>query len=158
MLDFVSGFQSVVIGTADANGFPFSSYAPFVLDEHRYYVFISDIAAHAGNLRRERRASLFFIEDENRAQNIFARKRVSLQCETDVVPRSGARFEIVMERFRKKFNPEIVGMLLQMQDFNLHEFRPVAGEATFGFGEAYTLGGEHMQTLLPRRGGGHKKA
>lgn len=52
----------------------------------------------------------------------------------------------------------MIDMLLQMQDFNLHEFRPVGGEATFGFGEAYTLGGEYMETLLPRQGKGHKKA
>jgi len=158
MLEFVSGFQSVVIGTSDADGYPFSSYAPFVRDAHRYYVFISDIAAHAGNLRRSKKGSLFFIEDEAGASQIFARKRVSLQCDTAIIPRSGVRFEGVMQRFREKFDPGFIDMLLQMQDFNLHEFRPVAGEATFGFGEAYTLGGEHMETLIPRRGGGHKKA
>ena len=123
MLDFIAGFQSAVIGTADKNGFPFTSYAPFVYDDHRYYVFISDIAAHAGNLRREKRAALFFIEDESAAANLFARKRVSLQCEADIVPRSGAQFEIIMEKFRKKFDPGLIDMLLQMQDFNLHIFR-----------------------------------
>lgn len=157
MLEFVCGFQSLVIGSLDENGFPFSSYAPFVYDEHRYYVFISDIAAHARNLRREQKASLLFIEDEASASNLFARKRVCMQCETDIVSKSGARFEIIMERFRKKFDPALINMLMQMEDFNLHEFRPIAGEATFGFGEAYTLGGEHFETLLPRRGGGHKK-
>ena len=158
MLDFISGFQSAVIGTLDENGFPFSSYAPFVYDDHRYYVFISDIAGHARNLRRDKRASLFFIEDEVAAANIFARRRVSLQCETAIVSRNGARFDIVMAKFKTKFGADMIGMLMQMQDFNLHEFRAVGGEATFGFGEAYTLGGEHMETLRPRRGGGHKKA
>ncbi|MEJ2467889.1 MAG: pyridoxamine 5'-phosphate oxidase family protein [Campylobacterales bacterium] len=158
MLEFVTAFQSVVIGSLDKNGFPFTSYAPFVYDDHRYYVFISDIAAHAGNLRREKKGALLFIEDEASAANLFARKRVSLQCETDIVSKNGAHFEIIMEKFRKKFDPGFIDMLMQMQDFNLHEFRPVAGEATFGFGEAYTLGGEHLETLLPRRGGGHKKA
>ena len=158
MIDFISGFQSTVIGTLDENGYPFSSYAPFVYDDHRYYVFISDIAAHARNLRRERKASLFFIEDEAAAANIFARKRVSLQCEAEIVSRNGARFDFVMEKFKAKFGADFVGMLMQMLDFNLHAFRPVAGEATYGFGEAYTLGGEHMETLLPRQGGGHQKA
>lgn len=157
MLDFVFSFQSVVIGTVDKNAFPFASYAPFVYHEHRYYVFISDIAAHADNLRQTPKASLIFIEDEASASNIFARKRVSLQCETQTVPRSGAQFEIIMAYFKKKFDPEFIDMLMQMRDFNLHEFRPVCGEATFGFGEAYTLGGEHMETLMPRQGGGHRK-
>jgi len=158
MLTFLSGFKSVVIATVDAGGFPFTSYAPFVYADDHYYVFISDIAAHAGNLRREKRAALFFVEDESAASNLFARRRVSLQCEADIISRSGAHFEIIMEKFRKKFDPGLIDTLLPMQDFNLHRFRPVAGEAVFGFGEAYTLGGENMQTLLPRRGGGHKKA
>jgi heme iron utilization protein len=158
MLDFIAKFQSAVIGTNDENGFPFSSYAPVVYDEHRYYIFISDIARHAANLRREKRASLFFIEDESASSNIFARKRVSLQCEAEIISRDDARFKAVMQRFKTRFDPELLGSLEQMQDFNLHLLKPVAGEAVFGFGEAYTLGGEHMETLLPRRGGGHKKA
>ena len=158
MRDFVSGFQSVVIGSIDENGFPFSSYAPYVYHDHRYYVFISDIARHARNLRRSGRASLFFIEDEAGADNLFARKRVSLQCETGIVAVESDEFAAVMAEFRQRFNPELVDALRQMQDFHLHHLRPIAGEAVFGFGEAYTLGGEHMETLLPRRGGGHKKA
>lgn len=158
MLDFIAGFQSAVIGTNDENGLPFSSYAPFVYDDHRYYIFISDIARHAANLRREKQASLFFVEDESASPNIFARKRVSLQCETEIIPRDDERFNAVIQRFKTRFDPELLGALEQMQDFNLHVLKPVAGEAVFGFGEAYTLGGEHMETLLPRRGGGHKKA
>lgn len=158
MLDFISGFRSAVIGTLDEEGNPFCSYAPFVYDDHRYYVFISDIAAHARNLRRVPRGSLFFVEDEKEAANIFARKRVTLQCETEIIPRNAVRFGTVMEKFKTRFGADFIGMLMQMQDFNLHAFRTVGGEATFGFGEAYTLGGEHMETLLPRRGGGHKKA
>lgn len=51
----------------------------------------------------------------------------------------------------------MVRMLMSIQDLNLYAFHTVAGEATFGFGEAYTVGGEHMHRLLPRRGGsGHK--
>jgi len=157
MHDFVSGFQSVVIGTVDENGFPFASYAPFVHSDHLYYVFISDIARHAQNLRRSNKASLFFIEDECESPNIFARRRVSLQCEADIVPSGDTRFEAVMQTFKSRFDPELVSSLMQMQDFHLHMFRPVSGEAVFGFGEAYTLGGEHMETLLPRRGGGHQK-
>lgn len=158
MLDFISAFRSVVIGTIDENTHPFASYAPFVYDDHRYYVFISDIAKHARNLRRTPKASLLFIEDEAQATNLFARKRVSLQCDADIILRSSEHFNAVMETFASKFSAEMIDALLGMQDFNLHAFRVVAGEAVFGFGEAYTLGGEHMETLMPRRGGGHKKA
>jgi putative heme iron utilization protein len=50
-------------------------------------------------------------------------------------------------------------MLIGMQHFNLYELSTQSGEATFGFGEAYTIGGEHMEEMLARQGGsGHKKS
>lgn len=157
MLDFLKDFKSVIIATIDANGYPFSSYAPFVFFDNRYFVFISDIARHATYLRREGRVSLLFIEDEKGAENLHARKRVSLQCDSTVIEREHALFEQVMPHFSDRFDANLMAMLRSMHDFNLHAFTPVGGEAVFGFGEAYTLGGEHMQTLLPRSGPGHHK-
>lgn len=157
MLDFVSAFRSVIIATTDANGYPFNSYAPFVFFDNRYFVFISDIAKHATNLQREKRASLLFIEDENGAENLHARKRVSVQCDAAVIHREDALYAQVMPLFSDRFDAKLMDMLQTMNDFNLHMFMPVGGEAVFGFGEAYTLGGEHMQTLLPRSGPGHHK-
>ena len=157
ILPFIGPFQSVVIGTVDAEGLPFSSYAPFVHHGHRFYIFISDIATHAKNLKRNKKSSLFFIEDEAQAGNIFARKRVSLQCDAALIPRDAALFPVVMARFSDKFGEEMVSMLMKMADFNLFELTTVGGEATFGFGEAYRVGGEEGEQLLPRRGGsGHK--
>lgn len=138
-------------------GFPFSSYAPFVHHDHRFYVFISDIARHAQNLKREEKASLFFIEDESQTSNIFARKRISLQCDSTLIPRESSTFTHIMERFSHKFGDEMVSMLMKMGDFNLYELTTTTGEATFGFGEAYSVGGENGEMLLPRQGGsGHK--
>lgn len=158
MLAFIQPFQSVVIATIDSDGNPFSSYAPFVRYEHRYYVFISDIARHARNLRATPKASLFFIEDEGTAANIFARRRVSLQCDSTAISRNAARFAEVLKRFKTKFDPAMVGMLEGMRDFNLYELAPFSGEAVFGFGEAYDIGGDFMESLVERKGGsGHKR-
>ncbi len=157
ILSFIAPFQSVVLGTIDTEGLPFSSYAPFVHYDHRFYVFISDIATHSQNLKRESKASLFFIEDESQASNIFARKRISLQCDATLIPRDDAAFAAVMEQFKAKFGEEMVSMLMKMADFNLFAFSTLGGEATFGFGEAYRVGGENGEMLLPRQGGsGHK--
>lgn len=157
ILPFIAPFQSVVLGTTDSVGVPFSSYAPFVRYDHRFYVFISDIATHAQNLKREGKASLFFIEDESQSSNIFARKRISLQCDAAMIPRDDTLFAAVMEQFKAKFGEEMVSMLMKMADFNLFAFSTLGGEATFGFGEAYRVGGENGEMLLPRQGGsGHK--
>lgn len=157
MIEFITPFQSVVLATIDNTQSPFSSYAPFVYYEHRYYIFISDIATHAKNLTLHPKASLFFIEDESQSENIFARKRLSMQCESVRIDHESTLFERVMKEFEHKFDASMVGMLRSMSDFNLYELTPYGGEATFGFGDAYTLGGEHCETLMPRRGGGHRK-
>ena len=157
--EFISGFQSTVISTVDAEGNPFGSYAPFVVYQHDYYVFISDIARHARNLKAYPKASLFFIEDEAGCENIFARKRAVLQCESRIVPRETPGFDPVIQAFKTRFDSSLIDMLAQMQDFNLFRFTPVSGEAVFGFGQAYDVGGEFMDRLLARKsGGGHRKA
>ena len=150
MQTFIKNIQTAIIGTLDKNNHPFSSYAPYVHDNHRFYVYISDIATHAKNLQANPKASLFFVEDESKTSNLFARKRVSLQCESVKIARGSERFEMVLGLFSEKFDSKMVETLKKMTDFNLYEFKTVYGEATFGFGKAYFVGGEHMDTLIAR--------
>jgi len=155
--ELLSGYQSVILGTQSANGYPFSSYAPFYYDGEVIYIFISDIATHAKNIQSTYRASALFIEDESKSDNIFARKRISLQCDVTSVSRDEERFTPVMERFQEKFDASLVSMLMGMKDFNLYVLTPIYGEATFGFGEAYNIGGEKMNQLVARKADqGHK--
>lgn len=160
MKDFISQFSSTVIGTLDDANLPFSSYAPFIYDNHCFYIYISNIAKHAQNLQARADASLFFIEDESATENMFARKRVSLQCKSQKIERASERFEEVFSLYNQKFDASTVEMLKKMEDFNLFELKVHYGEATFGFGEAYNIGGDHMDKLVARQGGsghGHGK-
>ena len=155
--ELLEGYQSVVLGTQGSNGYPFSSYAPFYYDGEQVYIFISNIATHAKNIQATPQASLLFIEDESKSENIFARKRISLQCDVTSVSRDEEKFNTVMENFQDKFDANMVTMLMGMKDFNLYALKPIYGEATFGFGEAYHIGGEKMNELVTRTGdSGHK--
>lgn len=156
MTNFISNIKTAVIGTIDSNTNPFSSYSPYIYHENRFYLYLSDIATHAKNLKANPVASLFFIEDESKSENLFARKRISLQCIVTTIERDSKRFEDVLTLFGEKFDASMVGMLKNMTDFNLYELEVKSGEATFGFGEAYTIGGENMNELVARQGtGGH---
>ena len=155
LMRFISDFKSVTLGTIDEKGDPFSSYAPFVPYDKRYYIFISDIARHARNLKKTPKASLFFVEDESKCDNIFARKRAVLQCESALLARESELFSEVMQVFKSRFDPNMLDMLLNMKDFNLYELRPTGGEAVFGFGAAYDIVGEFSDRLQARQGGGH---
>lgn len=156
MKEFIATIQTAIIGTLDSKGHPFSSYAPYIYNNNRFYVYISDIATHAKNLQKNPKASLFFVEDESKTDNLFARKRVSLQCDSQKIERGSERFEEVLGLFAKKFDAKMVGTLKKMLDFNLYEFKVMYGEATFGFGKAYFVGGENMDELIARtEGNGH---
>jgi heme iron utilization protein len=153
--NFLSSFKTTIIGTIDAKGRPFSSYAPYIYHENAFYIYISDIATHTKNIQTTPYASLFFIEDECNTQNFFARKRISLQCDANKIARNTQRFTEILEKFSIKFDKNLIENLKMMLDFNLYELHVNSGEATFGFGEAYIIGGEKMNELIPRRGGGH---
>lgn len=155
--ELLTGYQSTVLGTQGSNGYPFSSYAPFYYDGEQVYIFISNIATHTKNIQTTPQASALFIEDESKSENIFARKRISLQCDVTSVSRDEETFNTVMENFQDKFDAAMVTMLMGMKDFNLYALKPIYGEATFGFGEAYHIGGKNMNELITRTGdSGHK--
>lgn len=150
MKKFIATVQTAIIGTVDKNNHPFSSYAPYVYDTNRFYVYISDIATHAKNIQKNPKASLFFVEDESKTENLFARKRISLQCDSLKIARETERFEAVLDLFAQKFDAKMVATLKKMTDFNLYELKVNYGEATFGFGKAYFIGGENMDELVAR--------
>lgn len=155
--ELLENYQSVVLGTTGENGYPFSSYAPCYYDGEQIYIFISNIATHAKNIQAVPHSSALFIEDESGSKNIFARRRISLQCNVNAIQRDETHFSTIMDQFKSKFGEEMISMLMGMNDFNLYTLTPIYGEATFGFGEAYNIGGEKMNQLVPRTGGsGHK--
>ena len=154
--ELLEPFQTAVLGTVGSNDYPFSSYAPFYYDGEVVYVFLSNIATHAQNMQAVPKASAFFIEDESITENMFKRKRISLQCDVQSITRDDDSFTGIMELFVKK-QGSTLSMLMDMADFNLYTLIPIYGEATFGFGEAYNIGGEKMNQLVARKGsGGHK--
>lgn len=157
LIDLLANYKSVVLGSIGENDYPFSSYAPCYYDGEKIYIFISNIATHSKNIQSTNKASAFFVEDEKQSENIFARKRISLQCDVKIIQRDDNIFTPVMDAFQARHEGNTLGMLMGMSDFNLYALTPIYGEATFGFGEAYNIGGEKMNQLVPRTGGsGHK--
>ena len=47
---FPARFQTLQLATVSADGLPEASYAPFVADQGRYWVYLSDLARHTANL------------------------------------------------------------------------------------------------------------
>jgi putative heme iron utilization protein len=148
--EFLEDFKSLSMSTLDEKGNPFSSYAPFIKSEDKYYIYISLMAKHTTNLQNKNICSLFFIEDESKCSNIFARKRVMIQCNSKIIEQDSKEEIDLLEKFKTKFDEGMISMLKGMKDFHVFEFTPFYGEAVFGFGKAYNLGGKDFSEFVQR--------
>ncbi len=73
------------------------------------------------------------------------------------MPRDTKEFEQLVELFENKHG-STMNVLKSMKDFAFFEFIPFYGEAVFGFGEAYNIGGEKFDQLIERENlKGHSK-
>ena len=61
--EFRQSRQTLQLATIDEQGKPNVSYAPFVQNQHGYFVLISEIARHARNLQVNPNVSIMMIED-----------------------------------------------------------------------------------------------
>ncbi len=141
---FRDGFHSVLISTANKKGTPDLGSAPFVLDEQeRIHVFISKLAAHTCNLLDDSRACLAFMEADEDCRNPFARKRLILHCRAERV--AGGGRERLLDRMEARFG-SILGLLRGLGDFHLFAFQVDSGSYIRGFGQAWEILDNHLQT------------
>ena len=115
----LSQTESLILATTNPDGSPLASYAPFIVDEQRqFYIFTSRLAAHTANLQRTGQASVMLIEDEAAATQIFARKRVTFQCQASLISRDSAEGKAALTQYEARFG-KIVGLLKSLPDFQL---------------------------------------
>lgn len=134
---FLDDFRSVVLATVDAAGKPGSSYAPVLVDDDgTMWCLVSGMTIHTRNVEATGVASALFIEDESKAQQIFARRRLSFDCKAAVLPRDHEAFAGVVARFTERFGT-IAEQIAGMPDFRPLRLQPMSGNFVIGFGAAY---------------------
>lgn len=132
--DFINQFSSLILATSNSN-IPHSSYSTFVSHNGYCYILISDIAPHSTNLKKNPFASLLFIEDEKSSANIFARERVNIYAECDIIDKDTQEYIEVIALYHKKFDTDMVSTLTSL-DFYLYKMSPKRVNTYFGFGMA----------------------
>jgi putative heme iron utilization protein len=146
----LKGIRSAVLGTVDSRGSPEASYAPVILDDSgAFYVYVSELAKHANNLKRTAKASLMLIEDESATENLHARRRATWNCQALPIPRDSQAFSSHINTFIQRFG-STMEHLATMQDFTLFQLTPASGRLVLGFGKAFRLQG--LQVHNPMRG------
>ncbi len=153
--EFIPTFQTLTLATLNADNSPEASYATFVQIGHKLYIYVSELAAHCANLKHSPRCSAMFIENEDQAKTVFARRRLTLQCTVQEIERDTPLFASAMDAFREKFG-KFVEMIAPLTDFHLYELSPQMGSYVSGFAKAYHLQGESLEQVAHRNDQGHQ--
>ena len=141
--EFVASRRTLVLSTTDPDGRPFISYAPFVVHDGQFHVYVSRIAEHYWHLVNNDRASALLIADEADSPNLFARHRVRFDCTVTRLDDPGESdhgdtHEELFAQFRDRFNASLID-LLRTLDFSLFRLTPSAGRYVVGFGKAFDV-------------------
>lgn len=139
--------KTLQLATLDAKGEPAISYAPFVRDEQgNFCIFVSLLASHTQEMMQHPQVAIMLIADEQETRQIFARTRASYRCEVEVVVREEVIYVQLLDEMQARFG-EVVGVLRGLGDFVLLRLKPVSGRFVMGFGQAFVLAGDDLQTL-----------
>ncbi|NEQ66732.1 MAG: hypothetical protein F6K21_14745 [Symploca sp. SIO2D2] len=159
MESLIETCRSVVLGTSGREGNPLASYAPVVWSEGRaLHVYISRMGKHYAQMDRSGKASAMLIEDESVADNLFARKRLAMDCRVRKIERNSEQFIQGLDALEQRHG-ETVSYLRDLVDFDLFELMPMEGRLVLGFGKAYRVFGDSLSEIgyLGGGGRGHKK-
>lgn len=152
---FPDVFESVLMATVNAEGIPDVSYAAYLAFNGDYYIYVSELSLHTQNLMESGQISLLFIENEDRAKHLFARQRMTLQCESIEVFRGSVHFETIMEKFSGKFG-KFMDMLKSLNDFHMFKITPLRGSYVRGFAQAFKLEGKGLSKVSHINDKGHQ--
>lgn len=130
--------KSLSLATVDAQGRPQISYTPFLRHEDAIYVLVSELAPHTQNLRNTPTAEIMLIEDETGCQNIFARKRLILQCHSTFIDRNNVDREERLQALETRLGSTVL-VLKELTDFWLVRLSPERGRYVQGFAQAFAF-------------------
>jgi putative heme iron utilization protein len=145
--NFKQSVKTLQLSTLTPEGKPYASYSPFVIDElGNFYIFISKLAGHTQNLIENPQVSILIIEDEADTRQIFARQRLTYQCNVEVVNNDEATYTSQLDAMQSRFG-NVMELLQTLADFTLFRLTPYQGQYVLGFGKAYTLVGTGLLKL-----------
>jgi len=126
---------SLIISSTSTQNKPLTNYAPFVKIEEDYYVSVSANLPHFKNIQETQKAHILIIEDEEKAEHIYARKRLYFSAICEVEEDKEKIYKLFDERYGDKLS-----FLRSMEDFKVIKISPQERSLVLGFGTAYKMG------------------
>ena len=153
--NLLSDMKSIILSTVDREKLPNASYAPSAIDdEGNFYVYISELSKHTRNLLKSSVASIMIIEDESKADNLFARKRFTIEAKSVEVGRDTDEWVNKMDLMQGKFG-ESISYLRNLTDFRMFKLSPKGGLLVYGFARAFHFTGMKLDKVKYLNEKGH---
>ena len=143
--NFNHRFNSLILGTINADGDADTSYTPTLQQDGKFYVFVSELAAHTKNLLRHPNASILLIEPETEA-NLFRRQRSMIRASVRWIGREEDEWSSLLDRYEQVLG-KMMRNLRSLQDFHLFELTPLEATYVRGFGQAYKISGNQLASI-----------
>lgn len=148
LLTLLRGRSTAALGTLTDSGEVALSMVPYAIDPAggTFVILISGLAAHTRQLQVHPRASLLVCDSEDRADNVHALARVSLDVEADwpIVDSEDAQAASATYLARHP----AAELLTQLPDFRWVRLRPLQARHVAGFGAARTLDQSRLSALI----------
>ena len=146
----IQAHRTLVLSTLSEEGFADISYAPFIQDEHGlFYIFVSELAQHTGNLMVNPECSVFIGQPEQDQKNPFACERVVFRCRASEVFKNDPVYESRLDQMQNKLG-DTVKLLRSLPDFHLFALAPGSGHYINGFASAFTINADGSLTHRQR--------
>ena len=97
------------------------------------------------------------IEDESKADNLFARKRLTMDCNAQKIERGVDEWEDTLNEMRSKLG-DTIKFLKDMTDFHLFKLVPINGLLVYGFGKAFKFKDGNLDSFSHLNDKGHTKS
>ncbi|MFA7688297.1 MAG: pyridoxamine 5'-phosphate oxidase family protein [Moheibacter sp.] len=136
--ELIQSNKSLILATLDAEGNPAASYAPFVHLDGTFQILVSFMAKHTRNLRDRKKVSVMLIEDEASVKQIYARDRLTLDCEVIQVDPETDLWNRAVEELKNRHG-KVIDVLSGLNDFIMFDLQPTKGSYVNGFGSAYSV-------------------
>lgn len=135
-LRLIAASDGAAIASCAADGDAEASYAPVLQHGGIFYVYVSGLAKHTGNLLCRRQGSLLFLGEAG--GNPFARPRASVSCTVAEIAADNPHYVELLDRLEARFG-NVVGVLRNLADFRLLALTPIRYQYVAGFGKAYSF-------------------
>ena len=109
----------------------------FAADFSTFYIHVSKLGKHTGDMENDPRISLLITETDDRRPDPQTLARVSIHGMAEILPRNTPSYAQIKNLYLQRF-PE-AEQLFSLGDFNIWKITPKGGRFVAGFGRAFNL-------------------